>query len=189
MWRPLIMLGCDIVISSLQILWPVSDWFWGIRMSRHQLPRVYLGGLSYRAGDRDVEHFFRRYIYWTFCVLQMYCCKPQFELQIWKTEGDFSKEWLCLCGIWRYQGCRGCSLWPPWGKLFRQWLATTIRPNLMGWSILWPLFRIPSTLLRRLTSWEKGWQLSWQGEHLMGGTRRGGDLFAIVKKDHSSQWA
>jgi len=30
-------------------------------MSRHQLPRVYLGGLSYRAGDRDVEHFFRRY--------------------------------------------------------------------------------------------------------------------------------
>ena len=57
------MLGCDIVISSLQILWPVSDWFRGIRMSRHQLPRVYLGGLSYRAGDRDVEHFFRRYIY------------------------------------------------------------------------------------------------------------------------------
>jgi len=30
-------------------------------MSRHQGPRVYLGGLSYRAGDRDVEHFFRRY--------------------------------------------------------------------------------------------------------------------------------
>jgi len=31
-----------------------------IKMSRHA-PRVYLGGLSYRAGDRDVEHFFRRY--------------------------------------------------------------------------------------------------------------------------------
>ena len=114
MWQQLIMHGCDIVISSLNNVWPVSESGLCIQdveaCTKGLLgrPELQSWGQGRGAFLQEVECNTSNKMTWGFSNTH--------HFQVWKAEGNIFEEWVCLRRVWGYQRRRGCCIWPPWGK-------------------------------------------------------------------------